>query len=96
MNIINEITSKITDEYSYCYKNRIIEKDRIGFSLNDDRIGRTVSVLLEYKNGEYIANGYETSQIPSLSNNRIRSETKKIKSSDEFWKWYSNFYNDLH
>ncbi len=96
MNIINEITSKITDEYSYCYKNRIIEKDRIGFSLNDDRIGRTVSVLLEYKNGEYIANCYETSQIPSLSNNRIRSETKKIRSSDEFWRWYSNFYNDLH
>jgi len=87
MNIINEITSKITDEYSYCYKNRIIEKDRIG---------RIVSVLVKYKNGEYIANGYETSQIPSLSNNRIRSETKKIRSSDEFWKWYSNFYNDLH
>lgn len=87
MNIINEITSKITDEYSYCYKNRIIEKDRIG---------RIVSVLVKYKNGEYITNGYETSQIPSLSNNRIRSETKKIRSSDEFWKWYSNFYNDLH
>jgi hypothetical protein len=96
MTLINEIYSVINNNHSTCYKNQIVEDNKIGFSINDDRVGRVVSVSVEFKDGSYIASGYECSQISCISSNKNRSETKEVKSSDEFWKWYSNFYNDMH
>lgn len=92
--MIKEIYAKLN--YPYYNINYDKNKNTLSFSINDDRIGRVVSTRIEYKDGVYIAYGSEYSQIPSLSHSRNRSNNKEVKSVEEFWKWYYEFYNDLH
>lgn len=90
--MIKEIYSKLNSPYY----NINYDENNLSFSINDDRIGRVVLTRIEYKDGVYIAYGSEISQIPSLSHSKNRSSNKEIKSVHEFWKWYYEFYNDLH
>jgi len=95
--MIDSIYNKINDNSAYY--NIIYDKNKIGFSINDDRISRVISILLEYKDSKYIAYGIEKSQIKELNygfNNKNRTDIKIIVSIEDFWKWFSSFYNDMH
>lgn len=67
----------------------------VRFSINDDRIGRVVTVSVRNENDKYVAYGFEKSQISAI-NTTMRHSKQEVKNLDEFWKWYSNYYNDTH
>lgn len=64
------------------------------FTINDDRIARKITISIRNEDNHYIAYGFETSQIEGLNNN-VRHRRNEVLNIEHFWKWYSNFYNDL-
>jgi len=78
------------------YKNIYYLTDtEISFSINDDRVGKVITISVRHENNKYIAYGFERSQL-SFINSSVRNKQGEVKTIDEFWKWYSDFYNDMN
>ncbi len=93
--LFKEISIKNSPNYNTYYDIYYLTDTELKFSINDDRIGRFLTYSIRYENNNY--NGYGFEGMQSNRTNIIRSERKyNIKNKEEFWKWFSQFYNDLH
>jgi len=78
------------------YKNIYYLTDtELRFSINDDRVGRIVTYSIRKENDKYVAYAFEKSQITSLSTTN-RQRIKEVNTDEEFWKFHSDFYNDIN
>ena len=96
--VFNSIYNPSIDIKTHPYRNIYYdnEKNILEFSMNDDRVGRVITVRIEEKNNKYVANGTERYNLSMLNiKPYIRSATKEIKSDIEFWDWFYKFYNSL-
>lgn len=94
MTLLREIFKEVNERDSPYKKIYYLTDTEIRFSINDDRVGRTLDYSIRKENNKYMAYGFERSQISGITGNN-RQEIKEINNRDEFWKWYSEFYNDL-
>lgn len=93
--MLRDIFKQVSGKDS-AYKNIYYLTDtEIRFSINDDRVGRIVTVSVRYENDKFMAYGFERSQISTI-NSSMRNKQGEVKTIDEFWKWYSDFYNDIN
>lgn len=92
--MLRDIFKEISKKNSPYYDTYYLTDTEIKFSINDDRIFRVITCSLRIENGKYIAYGFEKSQINNSFINR--NDVKEIKTLNEFWSWYSSFYNNLH
>lgn len=93
--LFKEISIKNTHNYNTYYDIYYLTDTQLKFSINDDRIGRFLTYSIRYENNNY--NGYVFEGMQSNRTNIIRSERKyNIKNKQEFWTWFSQFYNELH
>jgi len=95
MLLLRQIFKDINEKNSP-YKNIYYLTDtEVRFSINDDKNARILTYSIRKENNKYIAYGFEKYQISDLSSvNNNRQEIKEINNSDEFWKWYLEFYNN--
>jgi len=96
--IYNKIYNPNVDSKVHPYRNIYFdnEKNKLEFSMNDDRCGRVITARIEKQDNKYIAYGTERHQLSILNmNSHIRSSEKEIEDDNKFWKWFYNFYNDL-
>ena len=94
MNILREIFKDVNERDSPYRDIYYLTDTEIRFSIKDDRIARILNYSVRKEDDKYMAYAFERSQISRINSN-IRQGIKEINSSEEFWKWFSNFYNDL-
>ena len=82
MNVLREIFKDVNERDSPYRDIYYLTDTEIRFSIKDDRIARILNYSVRKENDKYI-------------NSNIRQGIKEINSREEFWKWFSNFYNDL-
>lgn len=93
--MLRDIFKRVSGKDS-AYKNVYYLTDtEIRFSINDDRVNRIVTISVRYENEKYMAYGFERSQNSAI-NSSIRNKQSEVSTIDEFWKWYSDFYNDIN
>ena len=92
--MLREIFRQINAKDSPYYDIYYLTDTEIRFSINDDRIGRVITSSIRNENNKYIAYSFEKSKIPNSP--IIRHDKKEVISIDEYWKWFNDFYNDLH
>jgi len=95
MSMLREIFKDVNERDSPYRDIYYLTDTEIRFSIKDDRIARILNYSIRKENDKYIAYAFERSQITGLSNLNNRQKTKEIKNREEFWKWFSDFYNDL-
>lgn len=91
--MLRDIFKAISYKDSAYYDIYYLTDSEIRFSINDDRVGRVITTSVRLEEGKYIAYGFEKSQIVGCP--AKRHARNEVKSIEEFWKWHSNFYNDL-
>jgi len=92
--MLRDIFKAISFRDSPYYDSYYLTDSEIRFSINDDRVARVITVSVRLEEDKNIAYGFEKSKITGSP--IIRHTRNEVKTIEDFWKWYSNFYNDLH
>ena len=95
--LIREIYKDINKKDSAYYDIYYLTDTVVKFSINDDRLSRVIICSLRNENNSYNIYGFEKSIILSKTAPITRHNNKNgIKTKEEFWKWYSDFYNNIN
>lgn len=92
--MLRELFKAISTKDSPYHNIYYLTDTELRFTTNDDRIGRVITISIRNENNKFMAYGFEKSQIQPISST-MRHSVKEVKNLEEFWRWYSNYYNGL-
>lgn len=93
--MLRDIYRKVNERNSPYYDIYYLTDTEVRFSINDDKINRVLIYSIRFENNKYNAYGFEKSKIANISN-IMRHKIKEVKTVEEFWKWYEDFYNNSY
>lgn len=92
--MLRELFKAISTKDSPYHNIYYLTDTEVRFTINDDRIGRVITISVRHEGDKYVAYGFEKSQIQAVSG-KMREAVKEVKGLDDFWKWFNYYCSDL-
>ncbi len=92
--MLRELFKAISTRDSPYHNIYYLTDTEVRFSINDDRIGRVITISVRNEGDKYVAYGFEKSQIQAITTT-MRESMKEVKNLEDFWKWFNYYCSDM-
>jgi hypothetical protein len=92
--MLRELFKAISTRDSPYHNIYYLTDTEVRFSINDDRIGRVITISVRNEGDKYMAYGFEKSQIQVITTT-MRQSMKEVKNLEDFWKWFNYYCSDM-